>query len=199
MFTDLDHAASSPRGGFPRFGAAVQLGHLVRDIHGAMRIWTDTFRVGPFVLVEDVRLAEASYRGVPTDIRLSVALSYLGDLQIELIQQLNESPSPYQDFLADGREGLHHLAFWPEDFDGVCRDLAESGLGPVYAVRPDGQAKPTLYFSDPGGLGNMVEIIEATPGKRQVYAAISALARTWNGSAPVRRVANFADILGATE
>jgi len=192
---EAEERTEPARIGSPIFGRAVQLGHVVRDLHDALRVWTEILQVGPFVVVEDVKLAEATYHGVPTDIRLSVALSYCGEVQIELIQPLNAAPSPYRDFLARGAEGLQHLAFWPEDFDGACAQLAGRGLAPVYTVRQPGQPRPTLYFPDPGGLGQMIELIDATPAKRQIYAALAALARGWNGADPVRPVAEFTDIL----
>lgn len=47
----------------------------------------------------------------------SIALANSGPLQIELIQQRNDAPSMYRDFLAEGHEGLQYVAYWTEDFD----------------------------------------------------------------------------------
>jgi hypothetical protein len=55
------------------------------------------------------------------DLDLSLAIAYSGDLQYELVQQHNATPSPYKDFLDSRGEGLHHLCTWSENFDA---DLA---------------------------------------------------------------------------
>ena len=41
---------------------------------------------------------------------MSIALANSGDLQIELIQQVNDAPSMYKEFLDAGHEGLQHVA-----------------------------------------------------------------------------------------
>src|SRR4051812_21682473 len=92
-------------------GNTVQWGYVVRDLEAAMRHWTEVLRVGPFIAIGDFGKVQARHRGEPTDVKLVCAFSYLGDIQIELIQQLNDAPSPYMEFLAAGREGLQHHGF----------------------------------------------------------------------------------------
>jgi len=48
---------------------------------------------------------------------MRVALANAGDLQIKLIEQTNDSPSMYRDFLSAGNEGLQHVAYWSLDFE----------------------------------------------------------------------------------
>ena len=103
----------------PLLGGAVQWGYVVRDLEAAMRHWTEVLKVGPFIAIADFGKTEARYKGKPTDVKLICAFSYVGDIQIELIQQLNDAPSPYMDFLAAGREGLQHHGFWVEDHEGT--------------------------------------------------------------------------------
>ena len=60
------------------------------------------------VPIEDFR-----YRGEPSPLEVSIALANSGALQIELIQQRNDAPSMYRDFLSrESRGGLHHVAYW---------------------------------------------------------------------------------------
>ena len=88
------------------FGDIRQNGYVVRDIERAMRHWTETLGVGPFFYIEKVPVRNFRYRGAPSDLDMSVALANTGALQIELIQQRNDAPSMYRDFLARGPEGL---------------------------------------------------------------------------------------------
>ena len=102
------------------FGSVRQNGYVVRDIRAALTHWTERLGVGPFYYIKQAPIEDFRYRGEPSDLVVSIALAQSGPLQIELIQQRNDAPSMYRDFLAAGHEGLQHIAYWTEDFD---RDL----------------------------------------------------------------------------
>ena len=95
------------------FGEIRQNGYVVRDIESALRHWTETLGIGPFFYFERVPIDDFRYRGSPSPLEASIALANSGSLQIELIQQRNDAPSMYRDFLAAGQEGLQHI------FDGT--------------------------------------------------------------------------------
>ena len=97
------------------FGAITQNGYVVRDIHAALKHWIEVLGVGPWFLSEHVPFDTFSYKGQPSKADVAIALANSGPLQIELIQQHNDAPSMYRDFLAAGREGLQHLAYWTDD------------------------------------------------------------------------------------
>ena len=99
------------------FGEVRQLGYVVHDIEKEMKHWTEVLGVGPFYYAERVPVQNFHYQGKPSPIEVSVALANSGPLQIELIQQRNDAPSMYRDFLQAGRTGLQHLAYWTENFD----------------------------------------------------------------------------------
>ena len=67
------------------------------------------------------------YRGQATEPVVSFAFANSGELQVELIEQEDDSPSIYREFLDAGREGFHHLAWWAEDFDAVARAAEDAG------------------------------------------------------------------------
>ena len=56
-------------------------------------------------------MADFQYKGQPSPVDISLALANSGTLQIELIQQRNDAPSLYLDFLQAGHEGLQHLGY----------------------------------------------------------------------------------------
>ena len=90
------------------FGKVCQNGYVVRDIDAAMRFWIEKLRVGPFFYVPSVKIDWFRYRGMDSPLEMSVALANSGDLQIELIQQRNNAPSMYLDFLARHGEDRPH-------------------------------------------------------------------------------------------
>jgi hypothetical protein len=61
---------------------------------------------------------------------ISIALANSGSLQIELIQQHDDTPSIYRDFLAAGRTGLQHVSAWVtcSEFDSLRAALIKVGL-----------------------------------------------------------------------
>jgi hypothetical protein len=176
----------------PILGSTFQWGYVVRDVQAAMRQWTEVMKVGPFIHIADISGLECSYHGKPTDPRLSNAFSYIGDMQIELIQQLNDAPSPYLDFVGSGREGLQHLGFWVEDYEGTRRSLEAAGFDATYSVRLPGARHATRYF-DGLHMGAMTELSESTPQKTALYDAMKRLVRNWDGSRPIRSYATMGD------
>ena len=100
------------------FGSINQIGYVVRDIHAAMEHWVRQ-GVGPWFYIEDVTTDYFRYRGKDSDLKMSVALANSGDVQLELIQQRNDAPSVYKDFLDAGREGAQHIAYWSTDYQGL--------------------------------------------------------------------------------
>lgn len=177
----------------PMLGQHIQLGHVVPDLDEALTFWTETLGVGPFVIIENpIGASPFVHRERDSDLRMTVAFSYLGDAMVELICQTNAAPSPYREFLASGRSGLHHIGFWPDDMEAAEARAREAGFIEVSSITmPDGQ-KSISYLESPPAVGVMIELIRATPF-RQVYArGIRALAQDWTGDRPVRRFDSFA-------
>eukprot|EP00439_Symbiodinium_sp_Y106_P087805 s1_g341.t1 len=103
------------------FGEIRQNGYVVPDIEAAIDYWATVMGVGPWLYLEHAPIKDFCYKGTPSEIDVSIALANAGPLQIELIQQRNEAPSMYRDFVDAGHTGLQHVAYWTESFD---KDLA---------------------------------------------------------------------------
>src|SRR5581483_9419321 len=72
-----------------------------------------------------------AYQGSTVCPPLSIALGNFGEVQLELIQPLDGTPSPHRDFLAARPEGgLHHVSTWSEEFDADLARCAAQGLVP---------------------------------------------------------------------
>lgn len=168
------------------FGEIRQAGYVVHDIEAAMDAWTRTLGVGPWFYMERVPVRDFRYRGEPSPIEVSVALANSGPLQIELIQQRNDAPSMYRDFLAAGRTGLQHVAYWTDDFE---RDLAAS-LARGYRVGMSGEVGERgryVYFDTEFHPGTVVELSEIAGPKGTVFKMIRDASIGWDGSEPIRK------------
>ena len=166
------------------FGSVRQNGYVVRDIRAAMRHWTEKLGVGPFFYVKFAPIENFHYMGKASGCRCAIALANSGDLQIELIEQLNDAPSMYRDFLAAGREGLQHVAYWTEKMDEDLARLASLGyqVGQSGTVGENGRF---VYYTTEAHPGTVVELSEISGRKGELFRAIREAAARWDGSNPI--------------
>ncbi len=168
------------------FGEIRQNGYVVRDIAAAMKHWIEVMGVGPFFYIEEAPIRNFRYRGEPSDMIASIALANSGPLQIELIQQRNDAPSMYRDFLAAGHVGLQHVAYWTEDFDRDFGRLEEQGYVVGQSGEVGGPDGRMVYFDTEAHPGTVVELSEISGPKGKTFQMIAEKARTWDGSNPIR-------------
>lgn len=169
------------------FGNVRQNGYVVRDIEAAMAHWTEVLGVGPFYYIEQVDVENFTYKGKPSDAKLSIALANSGDLQIELIQQRNDAPSMYMDFLNAGNEGLQHMAYWSLNFQADYDRLLKDG----YTVGQSGEIGENgrfVYFETESHPGTVIELSDISGPKGSFFKHIAETAANWDGSRPIRPV-----------
>ena len=86
------------------FGEIRQLAFIVTDIDKAMNHWAETLGVGPFFIKRRITFSNFIYRGKPSaSPSVSIALANSGYVQIELIQQHDDAPSIYREYLESPR------------------------------------------------------------------------------------------------
>ena len=108
-----------------------QVGIVVKDIEKTAAFYYSTFGIGPFAIVPEVKFEGAMLRGQPISTSIKVAFAQSGPVQIELIQPL-EGKNIYTEFLDSRGEGLHHLGFQVDDFDGLLARFKSKGIEPVF-------------------------------------------------------------------
>ncbi len=168
------------------YGEIKQLGYVVHDIEAAMSHWVEVLGVGPWFYVERLPVKNFLYRGEPSDVHASIAISNSFGTQLELIQQRNDAPSMYRDFLANGPEGLQHVSTWPVDYDATVQRALAKG----HRIGQQGESNrgPFAYFeTDRGHRGTCMEIAAYTDVRKRQFDAIEAAARSWDGKTdPIR-------------
>ena len=165
------------------FGQIGQLGYAVRDVDA----WVKNYLaagVGPWWVSLEVRPDQFEYRGAPSAARFACAVSWSGPLMIELIQPLDELPSPYLDHLRSGREGLQHVCYFPEDFEAAASALGGRGYEQILDGRSGGFH--FTYFEQPSGGMDAIELGRLSPETRDGLAAREASCAQWDGSDPIR-------------
>jgi len=168
------------------FGAVRQNGYVVLDLRAAMDHWITVLGVGPWFYIERVETDYFRHRGQDSAVEMSIALANSGDLQIELIQQRNDAPSLYKEFLESGREGLQHLAYWTQDYQTVY----DRALSLGYTVGHEGQIGGAqgrfAYFDTEAHPGTVVEISDISGNKGRFFEHIKRAAQDWDGADPIR-------------
>jgi len=166
------------------FGPVIQQGYVVPDIQKAMRHWIAR-GVGPFFIEEHI-----CPRGVydEQDIRpdLSAAFAFSGDQQIEVIQQHDDDPTIYRDYLATHLNGgLQHLAVWVDTIAETISRLKDGGHQFTVRQTYDGHA----YLDAVDTPGVMMQLMERSGPLVMLMDTIQSASIGWDGTtAPIRRI-----------
>lgn len=171
-------------------GPIRQNGYVVRDIEAAMHHWATVLGVGPWFYIERVKTDWFRHRGVDSPAEMSIALANSGDLQIELIQQRNDAPSLYKEFLEAGNEGLQHLSFWSTDYQRLYDDMLAAGHRVGHEGQIGGEQGRFCYFDSDAHPGCMIEISDISGNKGRFFEHIRRKALEWDGSDPIRPVSS---------
>ena len=162
-------------------GPIRQTAFVVRDIEAAAMEWVHRYGVGPW-FISDISLPSTIYRGERVPFAIKGGIAYSGDMQIELIQPDPSIPSIYNEFLAAGGGGVHHVCYW-------CNlDSAREHFGAAGSAEVQSGEFRNLEFLYMEGFAGFPYIEFIDPGEEQLsrYAMISNLAATWDGSDPIR-------------
>lgn len=172
------------------FGAIRQNGYVVRDIQAAMAHWIEVLKVGPWFYIERVQTDYFRHRGQDSPVEMSIALANSGDLQIELIQQRNEAPSLYKEFLDAGHEGLQHVAYWSTNYQSLYDQALQQGYTVGHEGQIGGERGRFAYFdtgASPGAHpGTVIEISDISGNKGRFFDHVRDCARDWDGTRPIR-------------
>jgi Glyoxalase/Bleomycin resistance protein/Dioxygenase superfamily len=154
------------------FGSPVQVAWVTPDLNATETALTGLLGVKKWIRLPDVHFAPetCSYLGKPADFVASISLSYLGDMQLELIEPVR-GPNIYSDFLRDNGSGLHHICVEAdslENFDATLRSAAEHGaVVAQQGVMPGGLR--FAYLSAPQSGVPFVEIAHFSAEMRQFF------------------------------
>jgi len=124
-------------------GQIYQLGFVVPDIDASMRFNAESMRIGPFTCSRGFKAPDGWYRGSTDMPELSIAHAYNGRLFVEFIQQHDDVPSVYKEFIDKHGYGLHHygIAVAPEDYDASLEHFYSLGFEDIFTDRLHGNTR----------------------------------------------------------
>jgi hypothetical protein len=172
--------------------SVVQMGYVVKPggLEAAMNFWAETARVGPF-FTGRLEMVEQIFRGKPTNAEISIVIFYYGSMQIELIEQLNDSPSPYNEWLSKLSHvpvggSFHHFMIDHSDFDATTERWIAAGCKEAFVAKSHGYR--IAYLDAAATTGGFVELIDEIPAWRAMCREMLAISQSWNGERPRRRL-----------
>jgi hypothetical protein len=166
------------------FNGVMQVAYIVPDLKKAMAEYAANLKIGPWFVSEHFVGTEKLYRGTPSDVDMTIAMTYANQMNIELIQQLNDVPSVYRDVSDKRGFGFHHWGVATYDFDRAVADYRSRGYDVAFSTMLRG-ARLT-YFDTTSHLPGMVELIEMNAQREEMFQNMYAAAVTWDGKDPVR-------------
>jgi hypothetical protein len=164
-------------------GRIRQFGFIIPDLDAAIEQWVD-LGVAPWFVIRDIPMEGCWYRGQPSNPVISIAVSNSGDMQIELIQQHDETPSIYQEFMAATGGGFNQIAYWVEDVDAVRVAAVAAGWSEVWRGDGGGQVQ-FCYLEHPHAPVPIVELTELNEATRSMNDAVREAAARWKPGQPV--------------
>jgi catechol 2,3-dioxygenase-like lactoylglutathione lyase family enzyme len=150
----------------------MQIAWVTHDLDATETALTGLLGVKRWVRMAHVHFAPdtCSYRGRPADFVASISLSYLGDMQLELVAPVRGA-NIYSDFLRDNGPGLHHIcveADSAEHFAATVAAATERGASVVQqGVMPGGMR--FAYVSAPHAGVPFIEIAYISAEIRQFF------------------------------
>lgn len=103
-----------------------QIGIVVKDIQKTTEYYSSTLGIGPF-RVSEISMANVDIRGKIGQLKIKVAITKIGPLQLELIENI-EGNNIYTEFIKTKGEGLHHLAVIVDDVQKEVAELRRQGV-----------------------------------------------------------------------
>lgn len=163
----------------------IQMAYLVPDIRAAMRVWVDKLKVGPWFLLDHFTGNDPKYRGRDSTADVSLAMSFAGHMNIELIQPNNDAPSVYREWIERRGYGFHHWGRAAANFDRDVEQYQAAGhdLAFIAGVPSGGRV---AYMDTTRDLPGYVELIELGHGFEPVFSRFYRASIGWDGTDPVR-------------
>ncbi|MGI9283861.1 MAG: VOC family protein [Pseudomonadales bacterium] len=174
------------------FGPIKQIGYLVDDLDASVNAWMVHTGLGPWLQIKNIPLT-CVYKGEPSVPMIDIGLAYRGDVQIELIRQTNDAPSPYRQYFIDGRMGLHHIAHLSDNVDADIEKAEAMGLDAVCDIKMPTGGRYAYLQNAALGEAVLIELIDNNQMNQDLFKSGIEAAVNWDGAREIT-VIDFAEM-----
>ncbi|MXO89941.1 VOC family protein [Pontixanthobacter aquaemixtae] len=169
------------------YGPAIHQAFVFPDFDAALERFS-AGGIGPFWTMESGGMG--IYRGEEHPLSMDVAFFYSGDTCFEILSPHGDQKSAYGEFLErNPAGGLHHIAYYSEDFDTTLSRSAEAGkpLTIVQEFRLPGSDEMVEIYCEPTDAKNPILFQFVRHGPFDAwFEAMHREAANWDGSDPIR-------------
>lgn len=145
----------------PLYTQVLQIGMVVRDCEKTAEVYAEKYGIGPWEIYGPDCLKDVVQYGEACPMQLKIASCFLGDVELELVEPLDDL-SLYADFLKEHGEGMHHLAM-KSDFNRAMEFCKEKDI-PVILSGEFGKGEFYAYMDDYEEAKCIVELYDSRPG-----------------------------------
>ena len=158
-----------------------QIAYHVADIRTACNKMFLQFGAGPFIISENIKLADGNHRGKKTQFVHSSAYGQWGNVMLELVKQEDNSMNtPFREMYGPNEEGIHHTALIVDNFDKAIAHFESCNM-PLLTSCTTAQGCVEFGFIDARTtLGHMIEIYERSPTLLNFYQLVKDRAKQWD-------------------
>lgn len=147
------------------YAEMLHVGVLVPDLEAAVARW-EAMGFTDIRVLPPNKGVDRLYHGTPIDVTLKQAFVHGTDPLIELMEPVEDTPSPWGDYLKEHGEVLHHLAFRIPDAPAELERFRALGIEEIAQGKwPEGQTHwgTFHYVQDPETNGVILEFISRIP------------------------------------
>ena len=155
-----------------------QIGFVVKDVDALVKNYYDRFGIGDWKIYTygpDL-LSYMKVRGKDSQYSSRIALSYLGETRIELIQPLY-GDTIFQDFINSHGYGVQHLGIYVPNIAEAIKEAESFGFSVIFAgggFGPDGDGH-YAYLNTEEQFGVTYELIERPKRRHEPEAVYPAV------------------------
>ena len=173
-------------------GQIFQLGYIVPDVDASIRFYAEAMKIGPFTILRGFKAPDGWYRGKTDMPELTIAHAYSGGVFVELIQQHDDTPSVYKEYIDRYGYGLHHLglAIATEDYDETLEHYYSHGFENIFTDNlPGGVRIRYIGPKTEDGLEKLrnesgvcyLECVEVKESEQGFFTGMIEAAKNWDG------------------
>ena len=162
------------------YGPVMQMGFVVDNFEEPIKHWAEKLNVGPFFILEHLDLKEFQYKGNKSIIDFSVALSFSGNTQIELIKQHCDTPSIYNEHSKIKRGSLHHICRLTPNINKSIEILKSQGYQNIQSGETSDGGIKFAYLDVHENYGSILELAELAEENLAITEAIKNVSKNWD-------------------
>lgn len=163
----------------------IQMAYVCTDIHKAMDAWVKKLKVGPWFLLPEFSGVDPEYRGKPSMASVSLAMSFAGHMNVELIQPNDNAPSVYREVLESRGPGFHHWGVATANFERDLERYRSQGHELAFFLKVPSGGR-VAYMDTTAQLPGFVELIELGGEFEPLFNSFYRATIGWDGKDPVR-------------